>query len=741
MDNTLTQTWNYMLNMAGIAHDAVIIEVAPGYKSKIGKALATMDFSGEIFLVEPNPDAARVVHASYVELLPLARVNIVTKRLSDVIAGVDVPKYADALIANHPLDDMVLSKNISMEKAKTFFSLNSGQKRISKTRELWEGIPSTRLGKSVRLVTEEWVCALSELQPKTLVIAQYKSNTLQENHIYTPDIMGKRVLDGIATQVNATLNEPCMSYFERHEYAGRWLMKHFVRRDLLSDTQKMPDAMRRLNRRIFVKETARKMSQDEYNVIYTNNSLLKSLGYIKDETQEEINSLIGNAFAYVLVQNKEVGKANDQKMVYADFQADPTGIALSGNKGSGRACYMGSDFNIKGIGRTQFAMHPEDLIHGSGKLDLVTALREAIVTDYLCKETDASSAPIIAVIALREKIPVPWKKKLVSAALLVRLDKGALDRPSHLAYAKLQRPLNLDRIVRRYARMDAEMFAKRIFHGAWSTGNISLDGHFLDIESVSMVSGRGPRCNITKKYLSNYFGYESLGAKQVIKQLSEMLGGNFEECIRTYDEERGSELSKQFLQLLGILSDNIDFIIKNISNVQGLALQFEFLARKISPRSIDFTTFGNSEKGNHLLDFSELFRNLPEIIKNFTGETRLMEARKHFLRTSELEYCMKLSKRHPTNTVEEYIVNYNVVDEGTLQEFLHETNMFLENLFQCIDMLSKENLLLRNKRWEGAVAHNNKEIPSFYELTEEIECWLQTRSGGVKEEFPKFLLK
>lgn len=706
MNKSISLIWEDIFRSISLNKNAVLVEVAPGYKTKIGSALANLGFRGTIYLIESNELVAASVLENYKELLPHARIIPVVKCLGTVSIGKDIPSKADAIVANHPLDDMALQLSIPAESAKRFFMLDSGPDRIRQTQELWENITHATLSSSIKQTTENWIRFINRAKPRTVIISQCEGTTLQSHKIYKPDETGKQILDALKNHFDVEIDEPQRSCLDMLGLRDRWLIKRFTIKNLSTEMRKQPEAIERLNPSIFCKEQATKLPRRDYSVVYTNNSLLRGLGYITSEMrQDRIDKIIGNAFAYTLERRPAGNRAS--KTVYADKQADPTGIALSGNYGSGRACYIGSEFNIKGIGKTALIGKPKDPIHATGKLDIVTALREAVMTQYVCEHMQNGSSPVLAVIALKERIHVPWEDASLAAALLVRLDRGTLDRPSHLAFTKLKRGIDFPELIKKYARLDAEMFGQKILHGAWSTGNVSLDGHLLDMESVSITRGRGPRCNITKKYLSNYFGYESIGFKQIIEQLADMLQADSGKCRTIYDEERARHMQTVLLQLLGVPAGKIQTAIEAFPNVGSIAKRFEELAKKASPRKADQNVFGNKDDGTHLLDFSALFMKMPHL----TFE--------HVVRKTELAYC-ETEIYQPANPAEQYLKTHAIIERAQKSLFLRETERLLEDITKLVSDLRTESYLPTATAWRKQIKAVNKNRPSFSLLTEII---------------------
>lgn len=493
-----------------------------------------------------------------------------------------------------------------------------------------------------------------------------------------------------------------------------------------------PEAVKRLGNSIFINEKARKLNSSDTEVVYTNNKLLRELGLIICTKQEEIDLMIKNCFAFKLIGNNR--PRNDDTEVRVDRQADPTGIALSGNLGSGRSFYIGSCFNIKGVGRTKLAKCAKDDVHGTGTLDLITAIREALTSNYIYENTETRTAPVLAVISLKQWTKYPWSDTPLQDALLIRLDRGKLDRVSHVAYAKPNRSIDIRKIVEGYARFDAEMFAHQILHGSWSTGNLTLEGNWLDMESVAFLKGRAPHFNSTKKYLSNRFGYESIGAKQVIKQLLDITGcGKYDAWSKYFDKMRAKFIHQEFHKLLCV-----DPKIKPSRESTKLASGFEDLSRKISPRQTNLIVIENNESGNHLLDFRNLFTNLHKIVEDPNPVSKMLG---YLVRDDEAEHC-NVSVVQTSNICEEYLADNLIVTRRNLKSFREDASGFCQNMFEYLRLLENKRLLRKDDEWGKRLVEVNRQMPTFDELTSDIrnivkeakqKGWAEVLRGKLKK--------
>jgi hypothetical protein len=277
-----------------------------------------------------------------------------------------------------------------------------------------------------------------------------------------------------------------------------------------------PAAIKRLGKEIFVSQPVKKIPFKDCNVIYIDQDFKKEL---LSNGVKKVDKYIIENFAYTICDEKE-----KEFNLFADLQADSTDIALSGNLGSGRACYFGKKYNIKGIGRTSLARADPTSQHGNGRLDLITALREAIMSRYIWQNFSTKTSRTIAVISIPSFTKYSWSNKPLQNALLIREDNGNLDRISHAAYHSLNRKIDITSLSRKCGIFDADLFFHQVLHGAWSIGNITLSGNWLDMESTSFVKERGPYCNITEKYISNIFGWEGIGAIKALSEYSRLTG-------------------------------------------------------------------------------------------------------------------------------------------------------------------------------------------------------------------------
>ena len=462
---------------------------------------------------------------------------------------------------------------------------------------------------------------------------------------------------------------------------SRWWI--IVQTGLAHDLGQQPLALKRLGRQIFVPQRARRLCPEEYEVVYTDKKYFENLRY------EDIAEQVQN---FAITLDNENSPAPENIMTYADRQKDKTGIGLSGNLGSGRAVYYGNNFNILGVGKTTLCQS-EIPSHSTGRTDLMGAMRRVILSRWINYFTPRATAhPVL--IALKETKKYKWNPNPIPSALLVRVDNGSLDRPSHVEYSP-GIPINFQRTLMEYARLDAEYFAYRIMLGAWSTGNYSLDGLMIDLETASFVKYRGPYHTASAKHPQNLFGYEAGGFLKILHQLADAKNITAKEIENQFYEERRRHLGRCFLSLLGIADNRAsDFFSKHEDCVTALSNQFEKLAKKINSQGVSLNLYMpiSDNQDPSLLDMSNLFRNLANLY------------------------------RFPSNAEEkalDYMIRKTALSQlepGLIRATRQQAQNFIRSLLYLIAVLDSENCLGDLPDWDNRLRAINQDLPPMFEL-------------------------
>jgi hypothetical protein len=149
-----------------------VIEFAPGFRFKVAYALKKLKFKGTLYVIDTNEKVLDFVKNKYQEILPNANIICLDKNLIDSIDL--LPNNVDLFLSNHCIDDVLISKCLKEEEAKSVFNNEEGAKqllintwnRINDTQELIE------YKKSIR---DEFKMFFENIKFRFIVLSHYKS--------------------------------------------------------------------------------------------------------------------------------------------------------------------------------------------------------------------------------------------------------------------------------------------------------------------------------------------------------------------------------------------------------------------------------------------------------------------------------------------------------------------------------------------------------------------------------------
>jgi hypothetical protein len=205
--------WADVLKGCALPDRGTLVEIAPGGTDKIGRGLKALGWQGTIYLVDPHREALEKTLHAYKALLPASRVIGIAAPCDEA----PLPPRMDALISNHPLDDMIIGHTLDADEFTSFFADHYASDPET-TRSLWQK-KSEQIGAAVERTVSEW----STLMPRAAVtvIAQYESSFFRQHQIDAPDRYAKVVLDRLrnisrtALPTSAKIADP-----------QRWLIAH-----------------------------------------------------------------------------------------------------------------------------------------------------------------------------------------------------------------------------------------------------------------------------------------------------------------------------------------------------------------------------------------------------------------------------------------------------------------------------------------------------------------------------------
>ncbi len=354
-------------------------------------------------------------------------------------------------------------------------------------------------------------------------------------------------------------------------------------------------------------------AKENYNVVYINSKLYEEIFNEKYEwkTAKEKMSTMFSITLDKEKSNKEViGKA------YSDKQLDPTGMALSGNLGSGRAYFYDRNFNIKGD-KTKLATSPKS-IYSNGKYALSASIKETIIANILAKDFTIPTFETLAILETKERfdfideymdsndiiksetynLPCSIEIRVNKEKELYRISNSLINKDEYTTE-------KLENLCKKLAKIEANKFCDRFLHGSWSVGNISIDGNLIDFDTATFVKGRFPQYSNTNKYKSNYFGYELLGQKLMVKSILDNMNiENILEDIMNKEYERNMKI--KFCDLIG-LDYNLHYQ-KYSKYIDNLYEKFNILSRKFIPNYYETNVVEDNGDITYLFDFSKFFQ-------------------------------------------------------------------------------------------------------------------------------------
>ena len=437
-------------------------------------------------------------------------------------------------------------------------------------------------------------------------------------------------------------------------------------------------------------------AKENYNVVYINSRLYKEI-FNEEYEWETAKQKISEMFSITLDEKKSnkqlVGKA------YSDKQLDPTGMALSGNLGSGRAYFYGSNFNIKGD-KTKLATSPKS-IYSNGKYALSATIKETVIANILAKDFAITTFETLAILETKERFD--FLDEYMDSDDIIRAETYNLPCSIEIRVNKekeLYRIINslinkdeytmeeLENFCKKLAKIEANKFCDRFLHGSWSVGNISTGGNLIDFDTATFVKGRFPQYSNTNKYKSNYFGYELIGQKLMIKSILD--NSNIEnitevqnrlEDIMNKEYERNMKI--KFCDLLG-LDYNLHYK-KYSKYIDNLSKKFNVLSRKFLPNYYETNVVEDNGDITYLFDFSRFFQKY--LIYKKENKNNMLLGMKLLLNYTEYIEYEKVGMIK--EKVDEFF-SENLVNENNMDYFINKAMDFAQEYDELFNEISEE---------------------------------------------------
>lgn len=204
---------DYFENYMGIIYSRIInenkiedinnvVEFAPGFRFKIAYALKKLNFAGTIYIVDSNINVLKFVEKKYKTILPDAKIILINKDLVDSIDF--LPKNLDLFLANHCIDDMIVSKYLIGNKLADAFNNTEKSKQI--LINCWNELKEED---NILLNIQENVYNdlkkfFEEINFRMIIMSQYKSGYYMNQKNYVEEL-SKIIFNKLKISINTNL--------------------------------------------------------------------------------------------------------------------------------------------------------------------------------------------------------------------------------------------------------------------------------------------------------------------------------------------------------------------------------------------------------------------------------------------------------------------------------------------------------------------------------------------------------
>lgn len=439
------------------------------------------------------------------------------------------------------------------------------------------------------------------------------------------------------------------------------------------------------------------------DVIYINPIIYEKV-FRKKYNYEEAKKDIIEKFSVTLQSKKEIIGYG-----YVDKQADPTDIALNGNKGSGRAFYLYENCNIKGE-KTPLATSSRD-DYNNGKYSLDCAIQEGLISNVLSNISTFNNFETLAIIDTKEEYLFPHTSEKLPCGLIIRYyEDKELYRFSHRFVNN--KPFYKEEIINisnKIGELEGNKFVKRFLHGAWSIGNLSIESNMIDLDTSFFVIGRHPQWSFTDKFITNYFGFEEKGQIKVLEtiinsdlNIDNVTLGEIEKIVK---EQKNKTIRRSFPLLIGYSQSEYE---KYTEYFDKLADEFIYLSQLIFDNYDNLNCLDENCQNTYLFNFSNFFRYY-EISKqkgNWNkqyGLNLLLNKRARYI-----EYDYNDNNYH--QKILDFFKNIIVNNDNKYIESISRVLQFIDNFDKLNEFIDKNENIDKNTKLIKAYIENEDKI-------------------------------
>jgi len=203
--------YSRIINENKLEDITTVVEFAPGFRYKIACGLRKINFKGTIYIIDSNESVLDFVGKKYKEILPEAEVVLINKDLVDSINC--LPKSVDLFLANHCIDDMIISKYLIGKKLEDAFNNTEESKQI--LIDCWNELKEEDniLFNIKENVYNDLITFFEKIDFKLIVMSQYKSGYYMNQKNYVEEL-SKTIFNKLKISINTNLKslEEAMSF-------------------------------------------------------------------------------------------------------------------------------------------------------------------------------------------------------------------------------------------------------------------------------------------------------------------------------------------------------------------------------------------------------------------------------------------------------------------------------------------------------------------------------------------------
>ena len=194
--------YSRIINENKLEDITTVVEFAPGFRYKIACGLRKINFKGTIYIIDSNESVLDFVGKKYKEILPEAEVVLINKDLVDSINY--LPKSVDLFLANHCIDDMIISKYLIGKKLEDAFNNTEESKQI--LIDCWNELKEEDniLFNIKEHVYNDLITFFENINFRLIVMSQYKSGYYMNQKNYVEEL-SKTIFNKLKISINTNL--------------------------------------------------------------------------------------------------------------------------------------------------------------------------------------------------------------------------------------------------------------------------------------------------------------------------------------------------------------------------------------------------------------------------------------------------------------------------------------------------------------------------------------------------------